>query len=190
MDPLIDTPLHKFIVVHIGEKDIDGGSFPVFRDQIFNINGTVGQRIPERLQTGLIGRNLLDQKRRLDHIGNRVNRIGQAEYLLDTPDFLQRFGQPRNFMQDIGSIDVIGKQTDHPNFIAAKELAHFVVVPAVRVVLAEATFDRAVQTKVFCVQAKNTGEQEEKNEEGLRPGDDEQIEPFHNRGRGGFETRP
>ena len=77
-----------------------------------------------------------------------------------------------------------------PNEAAAEELADCGVVLAVRVVLAQEAFNRAVQTNVFCVHTKDAGEQEEQEEHSLRPVDDEQIEPFHNKGRGGCATRP
>ena len=106
---LINTPRHKLRVVHIGEEDIDGRGLAVRGDQILEINGPVGQRLTEIIQAGLPGGNLRDQRRRLDHIGNRVQRIGQAERLLDPFDALQGHSQPPDFPQDLGGIDVIGQ---------------------------------------------------------------------------------
>ena len=62
------------------------------------------------------------------HTRDDVLGVAEADHALHLGDFSNLFGEAFDLLQYLCSVDVVSNEADHPDLIAAKELAYLVVV--------------------------------------------------------------
>ena len=180
-DLVIDTAAEKLVVAEVGEENVDGGGPAVRRNQVLQVNGLIGQLILEFRQGRMRRIDIRDEEGGLlCHAGDDVLDVGEAEDALHLGDLADLFGEALDLLQYRWGVDVVGDHADHPDLIAAEQVANLVVVPLFRIVLRQQAIDRAIQVDMPRVGGKKAREHQDQDKEKLGPMDDQGIDPLHN----------
>src|SRR5437867_2269251 len=149
LDLVIDATANELVLTNALQKgERDSSRAAVRGDIVFEINWSVRYFLLHFLPSFRRRGNSRDEQilLRADHFGDDIREVSKAADALHLGDFSELFGKALDLLQYLRRVDGVGNDPDHHHIIAAKKLAHLIVVVLLRVPLWQDAFCRAVNT--------------------------------------------